>query len=111
HIRIIPRWCDSVSDSLFDSGSHTRYKRQMRSSAVALLVATSAAVMPGLAHAAPPTTGPVTISPAPGTPDASPRTQISILGVGRSQIRSVTVRGSSSGSHAGRLRGYRGVRG
>src|SRR3954447_19954612 len=54
---------------------------------------------------------PVAISPAPGTPDASPQTQISLLGLRRARIRGVTVRGARSGRHAGRLRGYRGVSG
>jgi hypothetical protein len=55
--------------------------------------------------------GKLTISPAPNTPDASPQTQISILGVARSRIRSVTVTGQSSGAHSGRLRSYSGHRG
>ncbi len=47
------------------------------------------------------------ISPAPGTPDASPATQVSILGTPAASIRSVTVTGSVTGHHAGRLRVYR----
>ena len=39
----------------------------------------------------------VTISPQPNTPDASPQTQISILGVARRQYRSVDVTGQSIG--------------
>ncbi|HET9105339.1 MAG TPA: arylsulfotransferase family protein [Solirubrobacteraceae bacterium] len=46
------------------------------------------------------------ISPAPGTPDASPDTQISVLGVPARSVRSVTVIGSASGRHTGRLRAY-----
>jgi hypothetical protein len=46
------------------------------------------------------------LSPAPGTPDASPGTQISILGVKPSRIRSVGLTGSVSGVHRGRLRRY-----
>jgi hypothetical protein len=48
----------------------------------------------------------LTISPAPGTPDASPDTQISILGVKSQRIRSVRVTGASTGSHAGTLKHY-----
>ncbi|MHB8234224.1 MAG: arylsulfotransferase family protein [Solirubrobacteraceae bacterium] len=48
----------------------------------------------------------VTISPLNGTPDASPDTQISFLGVPASQIAHVSVDGSRSGSHSGRLRSY-----
>jgi hypothetical protein len=50
--------------------------------------------------------GKLTISPQPNTPDASPQTQISILGVPRRQIRSVQVTGQSSGAHSGHLHSY-----
>jgi hypothetical protein len=48
----------------------------------------------------------LTISPLNGTPDASPHTQISFLGIPQGEIHSVTVVGSRSGSHDGRLRPY-----
>ncbi len=48
----------------------------------------------------------VTISPLPGTPDASPYTQISFLGIRPGGIRAVRVVGSRSGSHSGRLESY-----
>jgi hypothetical protein len=48
----------------------------------------------------------LTISPAQGTPDASPETQISVLGVKPHRIRSVRVTGSQTGSHPGRMRSY-----
>ena len=48
----------------------------------------------------------VDVSPAPGTAMANPGTQISFMGAAASQIRSVSVSGSSSGSHSGRLRAY-----
>ena len=50
--------------------------------------------------------GRLTISPAPNTPDASPDTQISVLGAPRNRIRSVRVNGEASGPHGGRLRPY-----
>jgi Arylsulfotransferase (ASST) len=50
--------------------------------------------------------GRLMISPQPNTPDASPQTQISVLGVPRSQIRSVSVTGQTSGVHTGRLLSY-----
>jgi hypothetical protein len=53
----------------------------------------------------------LTISPAPGTPDASPATQISILGAPVRRIASVRVAGAASGVHPGRLRAYSGGRG
>src|SRR4051794_9645448 len=55
--------------------------------------------------------GRLTISPQPSTPDASPATQISILGVARNQIRSVSVAGQASGAHGGHLSAYSGHRG
>jgi hypothetical protein len=55
--------------------------------------------------------GRLTISPAPNTPDASPDTQISVLGVPRSVIDRVRVKGAVSGHHSGRLRSYSNHRG
>jgi hypothetical protein len=48
----------------------------------------------------------VTISPLPGTPDATPSTQISFLGAPASELHDVTVMGSRSGSHSGKLESY-----
>jgi hypothetical protein len=48
----------------------------------------------------------VDVSPTPGTASADPHTQISFLGAAASQIQSVTVVGSRSGSHAGALEAY-----
>ena len=53
----------------------------------------------------------LTISPEPGTLDASPATQISILGAAPRRIRLVRVSGSLSGVHTGALRAYTGNRG
>jgi hypothetical protein len=66
---------------------------------------------PALVAPAAATARPLTISPAPGTPAASPETQISILGVAPARIAAVTVRGASSGTHPGRLRAYAAQRG
>ena len=49
---------------------------------------------------------PVSVSPLPGTPDASPATQISFLGGPRTRVADVRVVGSRSGPHAGVLRPY-----
>ena len=49
---------------------------------------------------------PPIVSPQPGTPDASPKTQISILGVRPATIRRVSVTGAASGRHPGVLRRY-----
>lgn len=48
----------------------------------------------------------VTISPLAGTRDASEQTQISFLGAAASQIHDVSVVGSRSGAHTGRLESY-----
>jgi hypothetical protein len=49
---------------------------------------------------------PITISPLPGTEDASPATQISFLGGAGTQVSSVRVAGSASGAHGGRIESY-----
>jgi hypothetical protein len=49
---------------------------------------------------------PVTVSPLPGTPDASPTTQISFLGGAGTTVANVSVVGSRSGTHPGRLQTY-----
>ena len=66
-------------------------------------MAVAALAVPASASAS---SGKLTLSPQPNTPDASPATQISILGVERQRIRSVRVTGQASGSHAGHLRSY-----
>jgi Arylsulfotransferase (ASST) len=48
----------------------------------------------------------VTISPLPGTLTALPQTQISFLGASAKSLSSISVVGSSSGRHSGRLRSY-----
>jgi hypothetical protein len=48
----------------------------------------------------------VTVSPAPETRDASANTQVSLLGVPASDLADVTVTGSRSGPHPGRLEAY-----
>jgi Arylsulfotransferase (ASST) len=48
----------------------------------------------------------VTVSPAPATRDSSAATQISILGVPAAQLSAVSVSGSRSGRHPGRLIAY-----
>lgn len=50
--------------------------------------------------------GAVTVSPLPGSRDATPQTQISFLGVPASALGGVTVVGSRTGAHAGRLEAY-----
>jgi hypothetical protein len=49
---------------------------------------------------------PVAVSPQPGTPDASPATQISFLGGPGTTVAGVRVVGSHTGSHPGVLRAY-----
>jgi hypothetical protein len=50
--------------------------------------------------------GAVTVSPLPGSRDASPATQISLLGVPAAALGSLRVSGSRSGRHAGTLVAY-----
>jgi hypothetical protein len=49
---------------------------------------------------------PVTVSPLPGTVDASPQTQISFLGAHGIRVSDVRVVGSRSGVHGGALRDF-----
>ena len=70
--------------------------------ALGVLLIVGFALLPGVALAS---TG-LAISPLNGTLDASPNTQISFLGVPSNEIADVSVRGSRSGSHSGRLEGY-----
>jgi hypothetical protein len=64
------------------------------------LAALAAASSPAFAAPA------VAVSPLNGTPDASPYTQISFLGVGPSEITGVSVVGSRTGRHSGHLVSY-----
>jgi hypothetical protein len=66
----------------------------------------SQAVVTGERTASIAVANPVAVSPQPGTPDASPGTQISFLGTAATQVSNVHVVGSHSGSHAGALRAY-----
>jgi hypothetical protein len=70
--------------------------------ALSVLLTVCLVLLPGTALAS---TG-VAISPLNGTPDASPNTQISFLGVPSNEIAEVSVTGSRSGRHSGRLEGY-----
>src|SRR4051794_18509947 len=86
------------------------FTRRMFPRLLALSALTLAALAaPASALAA--TTAPLTISPANGTPDASPKTGISVLGAPPADIASVTVTGSQSGAHPGRLLPFSGKRG
>jgi hypothetical protein len=77
---------------------------------VACTIAETAATASAVASTSP-HSSPVTVSPGPGTPDASPNTQISVFGVARDRIGSVRVTGSLSGVHRGAFRSYSGDRG
>ncbi len=81
----------------------SRLSRSLLSSAVGLALL----AVPAAATAAPA----LFVSPQQKTPDASPLTQISMQGPPLSQIRRVTVTGSRSGRHSGKLRPYSGNRG
>jgi len=65
-----------------------------------------AALSPLAAAAAAPALPWVTVSPLHGTPDASAGTQISFLGAPAADISQVSVRGTRSGTHAGKLEPY-----
>lgn len=48
----------------------------------------------------------IAVSPLPGSYDASPDTQISLLGASPSALGDISATGSRSGSHSGHLRAY-----
>jgi hypothetical protein len=73
-------------------------KTGMRLGALALLAT--------LGTTAPASAASVTISPLAGTPTALPGTQISFLGASAKALSAISVVGSSSGRHSGRLRAY-----
>jgi len=74
---------------------------------LALAVAAVVVLLPVAAKtSAAPATPAVTVSPFPGTPDASARTQISFLTARGTRVVSVDAVGSRSGSHAGRIEEY-----
>jgi Arylsulfotransferase (ASST) len=50
--------------------------------------------------------GAVTISPLAGSRDASPQTQISFLGVPAGELSAISVVGSQTGAHSGRVAAY-----
>jgi hypothetical protein len=66
----------------------------------------SSAVLEGDTSASAAVANPVAVSPEPGTPDASPDTQISFLGGADTRVSGVRVVGSRSGVHIGALRPY-----
>ena len=59
-----------------------------------------------LADVAAAAVNPVTVSPLPGTADASPSTQISFLGATGTKVSGVKAVGSLSGGHSGRMEAY-----
>ena len=69
----------------------------------ASLAGSGAAVRAEVSAAA---SNPVTVSPLPGSRDASPGSQISFLGGPGTQVARVRVVGSVSGVHGGRLESY-----
>src|ERR1700722_12134367 len=83
---------------------------RLRRARHSLLIGASALAVvgaaPAVASAAPSTPPPVTISPLNGTPDASPTTQISFLGVPAADLSQILVRGTRSGGHGGKLEPY-----
>jgi outer membrane protein assembly factor BamB len=73
---------------------------------LAATAAALAATLASFALAGPAAAASVTISPLPGTPTATSRTQISFLGAAPGTLSRISVAGSASGRHRGRLRAY-----
>ena len=83
-----------------------RFSDALRAVLVLAVAMVLAALAPVAAQAAAAPLPPVTISPLRGTPDATPTTQISFLGVPAGDLSRISVRGSRSGSHSGSLEAY-----
>jgi Arylsulfotransferase (ASST) len=73
---------------------------------IAHAAAPAPACAPSVLNASALLDGAVTVSPLPGSRDASPQTQISFLGVPKGELSRISVVGSSTGAHAGALRAY-----
>src|SRR4051794_3949249 len=91
-------------DSLLVTGRGLSELRRACALAVGRALATvgAAAVVLGMAAAAGQADA-LHVIPFPGTPDASPSTQIIFSALAPAEIRSVRVVGTRSGSHSGRL--------
>ncbi|HEX3978608.1 MAG TPA: arylsulfotransferase family protein [Solirubrobacteraceae bacterium] len=76
-------------------------RRGLRLAATALLVVAGAALGPAAAAQA--ASAPVSVFPIPGGKVAAPSTQITFRGVPASQLGPVSVTGSLSGTHTGRI--------
>ena len=88
--------------------SHRSPKRLLvpLAGALAAVALAAARQIPAAAAGSGTAAGAITVSPLPGTPDASPATQISFLGSAGTSVLAVQVRGSRSGLHSGRLERY-----
>ena len=73
----------------------------VRRAATVLLVAAGAAAVPAAAAQAAPT--PVSVFPIPGGRVAAPSTQLTFRGVPADQLGPISVSGSNSGAHTGRI--------
>ena len=88
--------------TVFTTRSHGR----LAAPALALALAAAWLTPAGAQAATSPAPPVVTISPLNGTPDASPTTQISFLGVPAADLSQIVVRGMRSGGHGGKLEPY-----
>jgi hypothetical protein len=84
------------------------------SSALAVLLAGAGTALAQTGPSCPPATldnsalldGAITVSPIPGSRDATPQTQVSFVGAPAGDLSVVSVVGSETGSHSGRLEAY-----
>jgi arylsulfotransferase ASST len=76
-------------------------RRHVRLAATALLVAAGAVAVPAAAAQA--ASAPVSVFPIPGGRVAAPSTQLTFRGVPAGQLGAISVTGSKSGTHTGRI--------
>jgi hypothetical protein len=108
---------DSQGGSMMHRGDSTAIRGSVLLAALAMCVGvcacgdsgSSSAATSGLtptADSAEARANSVAVSPLPGTEDASPQTQISFLGEAGTTVANVSVVGSRSGNHPGKLKRY-----
>jgi hypothetical protein len=88
--------------SIVAAPMQSRVSRRLGAFALAMACAMTLAAVPATAQAG----IAVALSPLNGTPDASPESQISFLGVPATEISRIAVVGSRSGGHSGKLESY-----
>lgn len=94
--------------ALVPAGRVTRdaYRHSLQSAPIAGDAGAEASCAPAVLNRSALLATAVTVSPLPGSRDASPQSQISLLGAPAADLQGLSVTGSRSGRHPGRLVAY-----